>query len=268
MFAIPDIYYLLRYSHQIYNFFCFVNADERRQKDFNYRIPYSVVNLPLVRTMIDCLYNISAILTSPGPRAYQFRESGLRQMLRAVDADEQRYGGNPAWDNWIRRYREFIDRDMKGTGITKADVESAKLWPTLGKYLKARKKTPLTAHQEFLKKLTLGFWQEYSGISHATFQGLVPIASFLAPKDLPHERRPLMEESMKRIVALHLSRVAGILLCTSTEIQAYFRFDRDQNARIDQRLHKTWNALTALPEIKELYDGRYSKLMRDKNINP
>jgi hypothetical protein len=86
-FVIPDIYYILRQAHRTYDLFCFMNADERREKDVDYRIAYSAVILPLVRTMIDCLYNITAILKSPGPKGYQFRESGLKQILNALDAD-------------------------------------------------------------------------------------------------------------------------------------------------------------------------------------
>src|SRR6266852_6333938 len=76
-FVIEDIYYLLRQSRQTYNLFCFMNAEDRVRKDVDYRVAYSAVILPLVRTMIDCLYNITAILKNPGPKGYQFRESGL-----------------------------------------------------------------------------------------------------------------------------------------------------------------------------------------------
>jgi hypothetical protein len=70
------------------------------------------------------------------------------------------------------------------------------------------------------------------------------------------------------LIARHVPRVAAILLCTPTEVQAYFRFDRDQSAHINQRLHQVWDALLHVPEIKELYDERYAKLMSDKGINP
>jgi hypothetical protein len=265
IFVIPDIYYLLRQSHQTYNLFCFMNADDRRQKDPDYRVAYSAAILPLVRTMIDCLYNITAILKSPGPKGYQFRESGLKQMLNALDADEQRYGGDPKWDDWIKRLRDYIDLDMRRTNITEAEVKAAKLWPTLSTYLRPKKNMPLTAHQQFLKKLTYGFWQEYSGISHATFQGLLPIAAFFVPNDLPHELRPIIESHAEDLISIHVPRVAAILLCTLTELQAFFKFD---GARINERLHKVWDALLVAPEIKELYDERYAELMREKGINP
>jgi len=94
---------------------------------------------------------------------------------------------------------------------------------------------------------------------------LLPIGNFLAPKDLPHEVRPIIEDQVEVLIANHISRVAAILLCTLTELQAYFKFD---GARINERLHQVWNALVPVPEIKELYDERYAQLMREKGINP
>jgi hypothetical protein len=264
-FVIPDIYYLLRQSHRTFDLFCFMNADDRREKDVDYRMAYSAVILPLVRTMIDCLYNITAILKNPGPNGYRFRESGLKQILNALDDDQNRYGGDPTWDIWIAQRREQIDLEMRRTGVTEEDVKTVKLWPTLSAYLRPKKNTPFTPHQEFLKKLTFGFWQEYSGISHATFQGLLPIAAFFVPNDFPHEWRPTVESKADELVSIHVPRAAAILLCTLTELQARFKFD---GARINERLHQVWNPLLIVPEIKELYDERYAQLMRDKGINP
>lgn len=265
-FVVADIYMLLRLAHRTYDLFFFINADERRQKDPHWKVAYSVVILPLVRTMIDCLYNVTALLNDPGAKRYQFRESGYKRTLEALDADEHRYGGDPKWDADIVERRKIIDIGMRLDGITAADVMATKnLWPTLGQYLRENEKTGLTQHQEFLQKLTLGFWQEYSGIAHATFQGLLPIALFLAPKDLPHEDRPKVDIASDWMISLHISRVAAILLCMLTELQSYCRFD---GARINQRLHEVWNALLLVPEIKELYDERYAELMKEKGIHP
>ncbi len=262
-FVIADIYMLLRQAHHIHDLFFYLNADERRQKDGNWRLGYSTAILPLVRCLIDCLYNVTVILENPGAKGFQFRESGYKQMLQALDADEHRYGGEPKWDDWITRLRREIDLDMRMHGFTEAAVRAARTWPTLSGYLRVKKGTPLTPHQEFLKKLTFGFWQEYSGMAHATFQGLAPTAIFYTPQDLPHEVRPQVETASEIMISIHVPRVAGILLCMLTEVQAYFRFD---GAHINQRLHQVWNALIPVPEIKELYDERYAKLMED--INP
>jgi len=67
------------------------------------------------------------------------------------------------------------------------------------------------------------------------------------------------------MITIHIARVAGILLCTLTEVQAHCRFD---GANINRRLHEIWNALVLIPEIKELFDERYSRLMMERGINP
>ena len=114
--------------------------------------------------------------------------------------------------------------------------------------------------------MTYGFWQEYSGMAHATFQGLMPTAIFYTPEDIPHEERADFDNIVVELtIAQHTFRVAAILLCMLTEVQAHYRFE---GARINQRLHEVWNALTPVPEVKELYDERYSKLMTEKGINP
>ena len=65
------------------------------------------------------------------------------------------------------------------------------------------------------------------------------------------------------MLSMHLLRVVGILLCTLTEVQAYFRFS---DARINERLIEGWKAVLPALEVKELYDLRYAKLMRDIEI--
>ncbi len=263
-FLAMDIYFLLRQSQQTYNVFFFMNADETR-KDVDWSPAYSAAILPLARTMIDCLYSITAILQNPGVNGWLFRESGYRLALESLDADEKNYGGDPKWDEWIARQRNLFDQGMRANGFNELDLRSAKrLWPTLSGYLRASNNAVLTPHQEFLKRLTLGFWQEYSAISHATFQGLQKIAIFLAPKDLPHEDRPLVDDALEEMIAVHIPRMSAILLCTLTEIQASLKFD---GARINQRLHEIWNALLPAPEIKELYDERYAQLMMEKGIH-
>ena len=75
----------------------------------------------------------------------------------------------------------------------------------------------------------------------------------------------MVDTVFETMLSIHIPRIAAVLLCMLTEVQAYFRFD---GARIGQRLHQTWNALLPAPEVKELYDLRYAKLMSDKGINP
>ncbi len=262
-FGVPDIYFLIRQAHRIYELFFYLNADERRKNDSGWNVAYSIAVLPLVRCMIDCLYNVTAILNDPQSKSNQFRMSGYKQMFDAIEVDEKRYGGDPAWDPYIARYRAEMDLELRRNKMDLDEIRAVKTWPTLSRYLQVKKGASLTAHQEFLKRLTYGFWQEYSGMAHATFHGLMRTAIFYSTRDVPHEEQPRLEDFGDRMISTHLCRVSGILLCILTEVQAYFRFD---GARINERLHKIWDAVLPALEIKELYEGRYAALMKERGI--
>ena len=246
VFLSADIFVLLRQSLHTYDLFFYLNADEKRHKEAGWRVAYGAVVLPLIRCMIDCLYNITAILDNPA-RAYDFRKSGYKKALTALDADEKRYGGDPKWDNYIAKQRAMCHRLLAADGFTLQEVFDARVWPTLGKYSQPKRNMPLTNHQTFLKELTHGFWQEYSSMAHGTFDGLLTTALFYTPKDVPHDERDKVDEMYERMIFLHISRVAGILVCILTEVQAYFRFD---GASINQRLHKYGMPCGSYPKSK------------------
>jgi len=262
-FVTMDIYFQIRLANQIYNLFFYLNSDQRRREDCDWKVAYSVAILPLVRTMIDCLFNVTTILQDPPFFGQWFRQSGYRYFLEGLEQDEARYAGQPRWDTYIAKYRVMALFEIRRDGFDEAGVRAAQKWLTLSRYVEDTKHNFPPKHQAFLKKLTLGFWKEYSGISHATFNGLLPIALFLAPKDLPHEQRPNVDSASDGMISLHIARVSAILLCILTEAQASCGFD---GARINQRLHEIWNVLVVIPEVKELYDERYAELMMQKGI--
>jgi len=61
-FVSEDIAMMPRYSRSIYNLLFYLNADERRKEDLDWRVHYDVSAMSLVRALIDCLYNVTAIL--------------------------------------------------------------------------------------------------------------------------------------------------------------------------------------------------------------
>jgi preprotein translocase subunit Sss1 len=261
VFAAADINAMLRQAWSIYGVLFFVNADEHRQGG-GWKVGYPAALLPLIRCLIDILYNVTAILIDPGPNAYRYREAGYKRTLDAWQDIQERYAGKPDWDEYIARNRKGILDGMRMDAVTIDEVESAGRWPTLGEYLRSSR--PLTPHQEFLKRLTFGFWKEYSAIAHATFKGLLPTAIFHMAHAVPHEQREHFDRvAVEDLIASHLARASGLLICIVTEIQGYFRFE---GANINQRIHQVWDALLAMPDIKELFDERYAKLMSDRGI--
>jgi hypothetical protein len=260
-FVAADIYIMMRQVLKIYELFFYLNAGVRRS-DPAWHIGYPAAILPLVRSLIDCLYNITTVLESPAESGRHFRASGYRQMLEAITEDERRYGGDPQWDAHNLERRKAANFDMRVNHFTFDEVEKVRYWPTLGRYLH---EAPSTPNKVFLEKLTFGFWREYSGMAHAAFHGLIPTASFFAPRDVPLELRSHFEAHADGMLSMHLLRVVGILLCILTEVQGHFRFD---GARINERILEMWAAVLPALEIKELYDLRYAQLMRDRGIAP
>jgi hypothetical protein len=61
-FVAVDLHVLMRQAMYTYDLLFYLNADERRETDPYWRNVYTIVALPLVRNMIDCLYNVTAIL--------------------------------------------------------------------------------------------------------------------------------------------------------------------------------------------------------------
>ena len=67
----------LRRQMCIRDSFYYINSDDHRQNDCDWKQAYTVTCLPLVRTMIDCLFNITLILESPRINGILFRASGF-----------------------------------------------------------------------------------------------------------------------------------------------------------------------------------------------
>jgi hypothetical protein len=76
-----DLYILIRKAMCTYDLFFYENADERRQGDPYFRGVYSILLLPLVRKVIDCLYNITFFLQDPAANGAWFRKRGYKREL-------------------------------------------------------------------------------------------------------------------------------------------------------------------------------------------
>jgi hypothetical protein len=270
-FVSEDVAMMLRYSRSIYNLLFYLNADERRKNDLDWRVHYGVTAMSLVRSLIDCLYNVTAILEDPVGKGAAYRKSGLKRTLDDLEADRQAYAGQSEWDEWVNLRRGQVELLIRMTGFTPDDVMKQPMWPTLGTYLRPKSGIALSGNQQFLKTFTHLEWRQYSALSHGAYEafigtlGNVPVGSYYVQDFLPHDDRPKVDASYDLFLSSHLGRAATVLLCLLTEVQAYCRFE---GADIDKRICGLWQAMIPLFEAKELYDGRYSKLMADKGISP
>ena len=263
-YVAADLFMMIRHSIATYNMLFYLNADERREEDCFWNNKYGVVTAQVVRSMIDCLYNITAILENPAVNGPAYRKSGLKNRLRDIEADEERYRGRPDWDEFYCERRKNLSLLIRTGGMTETEIRAAGSWPTLGTYLNPRKGGRLTPHQRFLKTFTYHHWRQYSALSHGGLEAYIgdpPLGRYFIIDILPHEEQ--IEAQYPEFISRHVGRAATVLLCLITEIQAYFRFE---GADINNRIVKMWNALIEFFEAKELYSDRYEVLMRAKYI--
>jgi len=265
-YVAADLFMMIRHSVATYNMLFYLNADKRREDDCFWNNKYGVVTAQVVRSMIDCLYNITAILENPADNGPAYRKSGLKNRLRDIEADEERYHGRPDWDEFNSERRKNLSLLIRRGGMTEAEISAAPSWPTLGTYLNPKKGGSLTPHQSFLKTFTYHHWRQYSALAHGGLEAYIgdpPLGAYFIIDILPHEERPKIEAQYAEFISRHVGRAATVLLCLVTEIQAFFRFE---GADINNRIVTMWNALMEFFEAKELYKERYELLMRAKHI--
>ena len=271
-FVGEDISTIIRHALSTYQLLFYLNADERRKNDCYWRVTYGVAAMPLVRSLIDCLYNVTAILQNPAEQGRAYRKSGIKKTLMDLEEDYQRYRGQPRWEAYITERRGAVDHLIRMSGFTIDEVMSQPIWPTLGRYISTKGLGgDLTEHREFLRTFTHMEWRQYSALAHGAYEGFIgfvgplPVGAYYTSDFIPHSARPKIDASYDMFLSKHLGSAATLLLCMITELQAYCRFD---GARINERISKLWETLIPLFYANELYEGRYSQLMKVSGILP
>ena len=262
-YTYADLFIMLRQSRYTYDFLFYLHADERRNSDPYWRNEYTMVCVPVIRSMIDDLYNISTIIGDPYLYGPLFRKSGYRKIFLDLDEDERMFGDQEKWATYIREKRKAVRFELRQVSFEEADVLDKKKnpdWKTLGRDLAREKNLDYTVHQEFLATFTLGAWRDYSAMSHGSFEGLVQIGGFYNRDGHRHADRPKLDLVFPRVLAMHIGRAAIILLCTITEVQLRFHF---KDANIPDRIRTMWNYLKDFEEGKFIYERWYqAKLHR------
>jgi len=173
-YVAEDLFVLLRQAITTLKLIWYLHDDERRKDDVRWRKEYTFAVTPVVRTMIDDLYNVTRILENPQEQAVIFRRRGFQQAYKALERDEQRYVDQKEWQGPLAEKRGKIDAMVKKSGI---DITLRADWTTLGRYSKLPGPGGVrTPHQLFIETFTYGAWAEYSAISHGGFEGLLEVA--------------------------------------------------------------------------------------------
>lgn len=262
-YVAPNMFVMIRHAMYTCDFLFYVHRDETRENDCYWKPAYTFVSAPLIRSLVDCLYNVTRILQNPSLNGASFCKSGFKHELQDLHEVQRRYQGQPEWNSYIQEKHRKIDLALRQYEFTIDEVEAERPWETMGKYLRPKSGEQLSPHQSFLKTFTYGPWREYSAMSHGGFEALIDSLSFYTRDAVPLEERERMDEIYPRVMSMHMARAALLMLCIATEVQAYFRFS---GANINSRVHQVWNALMHAYEAKELYELHYADLMRSSGI--
>jgi hypothetical protein len=261
-----DIFITVRQARNTYDFLYWTHSDELRSH-YGWRDNYIVAAIPLVRTLIDNLFNVTLLLLDPTANGERFRVSGLRKDMLFLDALLKRYSGIPIWDKYITESQQKAAFLIRQAGYTEVQVRDRKKypdWPTLGRYI--AEGSP-NQYKSFWETFSYGPWKQYSAIAHGGPEGLHEIGSFLNYDGHPHDERSQINEAYPRMMSYHIMHAAIVLLSIITEIQGAYKF-RDTGARINERIAESWQAILPAMEAKEIYDLHYQKMMKDTGIIP
>ena len=123
---------ILKYALSIYRLLFYINADAHRAAP-EWRIDYGVTGIGLARSLIDCLYNTTAIFQDPAKVWPSYRKSGFKRVLRDLDDDQQRYAGQQKWEEYVEGRRKVVELQLRQSGFTLDEVKSQDPWLTLGR---------------------------------------------------------------------------------------------------------------------------------------
>jgi len=121
-----DMFVQVRLAMRTYDLLCFINADERRETDFRWDPTYTFVSAPLVRCVIDCLYNVTMILQDPALNGPKFRKSGIKKEMKALNRDAAKCSGQADWDAFITEKRSQLDAAIQKSPFTLDEIMSEK----------------------------------------------------------------------------------------------------------------------------------------------
>ncbi len=265
-FVCQDVHVMIRQAIATYNLLFYLNADERRENDCYWNDKYGVVAAPLVRSLIDCLYNITLILEDPIVNGAAYRKSGLKKRLLDIEEDQRTYAGKTEWDIYTAQQKKSLERLIHASGFKESEIQPRR-------YGSRWENTSLKASRRMRRYIRGSLRPSHtcSGVSIRPYctpattgtSERFRLVAYFVLDSLPHDKRPIIEKSYLAFLTKHIGRAAMLLLCIATEIQLCFGFD---GANINQRLESMWAALMGFFEAKELYEEHYAPLMKARGI--
>jgi hypothetical protein len=222
------------------------------------KLEYAVSCPPLVRTLVDSLFNVIFALEDLENRVTWYYKSGWREDYEKLERYMSEYGSAPEWKSWLETDRATLEHGIKVWGITDEEAKNFKKmidwWPTPARMIRhgLKPSDPLPDDRAFLEFLNDWYYRELSQESHLSYPGLAHRGGLLWALDRKEERA---EEHLIQNKSTQMIMAVTLLLALCSEIEHRFNFG------FKQRIVVLWAILNELPVPKEMYDKRYAKLL-------
>ena len=256
-YVATDLIAIFRQAICTKNLLFYLHSDERRNNDPDWRESYTFACLPLVRTIIDDLYNTIRIINDPHANGTLFRRAGYNKAFRALEEQEALHGDDQARVKHLQLKKHRLLVAMVEDGIALKSLSKKDKWDTLSAYLReaAKKSDEASA---FLKGFIHGDWAQYSAMAHGGFEGLMETAGFFTRDFFDVRIREIQDARYPGEMTRHVMRAATLILCILTELKARFEIKDEQ---LDTNIHNLWETMRIDLNTNKLYLGRYQDLI-------
>lgn len=232
-------------AYETVKYFCAEKPD-----DPNRKIWFSVSAAPLLRSLVDEVCTVVFLVEDLPKRVEWYFRSGWRETFEEDIALRARYGGQPAWEEWLGNNRQRLAAMQADLRITEAELarpSSIQYWPTPPQ-MKSSQETAA-----FLEYLRAWFYRELSQQSHLSYPGLAARGGNCLRK----EADPIKEGTWRKMRSDAVGYAVVLLLAFLTEVIVALKFD------LRSRAAYLWALLAEYFGVaEELYEARYKALLQ------
>lgn len=209
------------------------------------RPEYALSSTPLIRTLLDALFNLVFLLDDLDKRKEHFFRGGWREIKEEFERLNTAYADDEEWATWLSDFAAFIERGRIEFGITDEEAAQSRktlpYWPTPGQMKKDTSLAP--DRKAFLEFMEDWFYRALSSDSHLSMPGL-------ARRAIPIlEGHASLDDYRSECVFV----AATLSLALLSEVQMTMRWPD-----LTPRFEYLWTILAEhWPDARNVYERRY-----------
>lgn len=221
-------------------------------RDWTPRPELAISIPPLSRSLLDQLFGVIFLAEDLPGRTRLFYRGGWRESKETLERYRERYGDQPAWEQWLVQYEGFLGTVREDWGVRQEEAahpNQIDWWPTPGQM---RQHDLQPATRTFLEYLDAWFYKTLSQDAHLSFPGLARRGAPLLLR--PGEER---DQQLLRRKSQGVFTTTTLILALATEFEHLLQY-----RTVHDRLAYVWKVLIEhWEEARDLYEMRYARFL-------